>query len=508
MNDQGEGAIPKPKQNELMFQAFEWNVPADHQHWNRLAEGLVSLKEIGVTSIWIPPGCKAIESTCNGYGVYDLYDIGEFDQKGSVPTKWGSKKELQALVKSAYEMDIRILWDAVLNHKAGADKTEKCLATRVHPNNRNHELDKPPKLIEAWLGFTFPGRGNVYSSMKYHWEHFSGIDQDLFTGLKGIFKIVGDNKNCKKSWAPDVSKENGNYDYLMFADVDFSHKDVRDDVKNWIQWLRCQMPIGGLRLDAVKHYSRSFLLEFLVHIKDRVGPDWFFAAEYWSPEVDDLLCYLKNMKNLVALFDVPLVHNISKISQKERADLRKIFKKTLVSKRPDSAVTFVMNHDTLPVDWWFKPLAYALILLRKDGVPCVFYGDLHGINETPLNAAEPPVTNLGSLVLARTLYAYGSQRDYFNQKHCLGFVRSGSEDHPSGLACIMSNAGRAFKFMYVGMKHAGEAWTEVYGEYGGTVKINCMGYGRFGVMGKSVSVWVNSEAKGRERFSGLKRITF
>jgi Predicted membrane protein len=28
---------------------------------------------------------------------------------------------------------------------------------------------------------------------------------------------------------------------------------------------------------------------------------------------------------------------------------------------------------------WFKPLAYAVILLRKDGLPCVFYGDLFGI---------------------------------------------------------------------------------------------------------------------------------
>ena len=28
-----------------------------------------------------------------GYGVYDLYDLGEFDQKGTIPTKYGTKQE-------------------------------------------------------------------------------------------------------------------------------------------------------------------------------------------------------------------------------------------------------------------------------------------------------------------------------------------------------------------------------------------------------------------------------
>ncbi|MDI5424960.1 hypothetical protein MJM99_34645, partial [Salmonella enterica subsp. enterica serovar Kentucky] len=30
------------------------------------------------------------------------------------------------------------------------------------------------------------------------------------------------------------------------------------------------------------------------------------------------------------------------------------------------------------VEPWFKPLAYALILLRENGVPSVFYPDLYG----------------------------------------------------------------------------------------------------------------------------------
>ena len=43
------------------------------------------------------------------------------------------------------------------------------------------------------------------------------------------------------------------------------------------------------------------------------------------------------------------------------------------------------NHDTQPlqalespVEAWFKPLAYALILLRAEGYPCIFYPDYYG----------------------------------------------------------------------------------------------------------------------------------
>lgn len=54
--------------------------------------------------------------------------------------------------------------------------------------------------------------------------------------------------------------------------------------------------------------------------------------------------------------------------------MRQIFDNTLVKERPNLAVTFVDNHDTQYgqslqsfVEEWFKPLAYAIILLREDG---------------------------------------------------------------------------------------------------------------------------------------------
>lgn len=117
--------------NTLLFQSFEWHVPADQGHWTRLRRALPELQSIGVSQIWLPPGCKGMDPSGNGYDIYDLYDLGQFDQKGSRSTKWGSQEELEALVLQAQRLNIQVYWDAVLNHKAGADYTEQFLATEV-----------------------------------------------------------------------------------------------------------------------------------------------------------------------------------------------------------------------------------------------------------------------------------------------------------------------------------------------------------------------------------------
>ena len=165
-----------------------------------------------------------------------------------------------------------------------------------------------------------------------------------------------------------------------------------------------------------------------------------------------------------------------------------------------------MNHDTqpyqeleAPIEPWFKPLAYALILLRNQGYPCVWYGDLYGIKgEHPF----PPSCNgsLPRLALARKLYAYGRQDDYFDYATCLGWVRLGTHDRRAGCAVVLSNAGPGSKRMFVGEMHAGEVWTDVLGWSDREVVIGEDGFGEFVCGGTSVSVFVRREAEGREQF--------
>lgn len=168
-----------------------------------------------------------------------------------------------------------------------------------------------------------------------------------------------------------------------------------------------------------------------------------------------------------------------------------------------------MNHDTqpyqaveVPISDWFKPLGYALILLRSEGYPCVFYGDLYGIDPAGDAKTFPPTCggNLPRLTLARKLYAYGKQADYFDYATCLGWVRYGTHDRPAGCAVVLSNAGPGEKRMHVGEMHAGERWTDVMGWAEGEVVIGDDGFATFRCGQCSVSVWVRDDAKGRERF--------
>ncbi|WP_373711291.1 alpha-amylase family glycosyl hydrolase, partial [Jeotgalibaca porci] len=107
-------------ENGLMMQYFEWDLPNDGQLWNNLKDDAKHLKELGVTAVWLPPAYKGTSQDDVGYGIYDLFDLGEFDQKGTVRTKYGTKEEYIQAIKALHEQGLSVYADVVLNHKAGA----------------------------------------------------------------------------------------------------------------------------------------------------------------------------------------------------------------------------------------------------------------------------------------------------------------------------------------------------------------------------------------------------
>ncbi|PYH42945.1 alpha-amylase [Aspergillus saccharolyticus JOP 1030-1] len=498
------------KDNTLLFEAFEWHVPCDNLHWHRLQRILPSLQSIGVDALWLPPGCKAMNPTGNGYDIYDLWDLGEFHQKGVRATKWGSWEALQALVAEMHARQLDVYWDAVLNHRAGADYPERFEAVKVDPKHRNMEIS-PPSWISGWTGFSFPGRGEVYSSQKYTWQHFSGVDWDDASQTNAIFKIHG------KRWAEDVGHELGNYDYLMFANVDYADPEVRADVLAWGRWMGERLGLRGMRLDAAKHFSAGFQKELLAHLRATTRPDFRVIGEYWTGDVGELVRYVKTMEGAggVLAVDAPLVHAFSRVSLHHGGDLRGVLRGTLMERCPGNALTFVENHDTQPGQMMantiapdFKLLAYALILLRQEGHPCLFYGDLYGIwNGQRAVLDEAYARKLPILTRARKHFAYGEQQDYLEEGGCIGFIRYGNARHPAGLACVLSAPQKPTatlkhrtKRMYVGQRHAHATWREVLQPQEGAtthVVIDARGYGEFPVAatgGWYAGVWVEAVA--------------
>lgn len=480
--------------NGIMLQGFEWYLPNDGNHYVFLKEKLEYLKNLGITSIWLPPVCKATNDNDVGYGIYDLFDLGEFDQKGSIRTKYGTKDQLKDLIDSAHDIGISIYADVVINHKAGADETERFQAVEVDREDRTKEIGEARE-IEAWTKFTFPGRKDKYSSFKWNHYHFSGVDFDQISGNTGIYKIIGDNKG----WSWSVEGEKGNFDYLMFADIDHNNEDVKNEIFYWIKWFIEETNVDGLRMDASKHIDANFMFQFIEYINKEVQKEIYKFGEYWVGNHGSLIDYINKTSNNMDLFDVPLHYNFFEASNSfENYDLRKIFDNSILSTNPTIAVTFVDNHDTQEGEslqsWiqpWFRKHAYALILLRDQGYPCVFFGDLFGIGDKSVNKGMGDA--LTKLLELRRDYAYGVQEEYSNNEHTIGFVRMGDENHPGRMAVVMTNGDKDTLSMFVGEDQKGKIYHDKLNNNDAEITIREDGWGDFYVSPGKVSVWVSKD---------------
>ncbi|WP_046227517.1 alpha-amylase [Paenibacillus dauci] len=481
--------------NVTMMQFFEWHVEADGSHWKRLQDIAPELKQAGIGTLWIPPVTKGHTPQDTGYGIYDLYDLGEFDQKGAVGTKYGTKKELLDAIAVCHRLGMNVYIDLVMNHKAGADETEVFQVVEVDPNNRTEVISEPFE-IEGWTKFTFPGRGDTYSTMKWDHHHFNGTDYDNREGRTGIYRIAdGD-----KQWNENVDNEFGNYDYLMFANIDYNMPEVRDEMVNWGKWMIDTTRCDGFRLDAIKHINYEFIRNFVGEMISKRGQDFYIVGEFWNPELAACQEFLDTVDYQIDLFDVSLHYKLHAASTSGNSfDLSTIFNDTLVQTHPTHAVTFVDNHDSQPnealeswIEDWFKPLAYSLILLRQEGYPCVFYGDYFGIGgENPVPGKKEM---LDCLLYARYHKSYGEQEDYFDHPNTIGWVRRGSNEFErSGCAVVMTNGEEGEKRMFVGEERAGEIWIDLTRNRQHHVQIEEDGWANFPVNGGSVSVWTLPE---------------
>lgn len=99
----GKGDDAPGVSNYTAMQAFEWHTEGGGKHWNWLKEKAPEFGEMGITAVWIPPPYKCDTKDSTGYSPYDLWDLGEFDQKGSVETKYGTKQQLLEAIKALKE---------------------------------------------------------------------------------------------------------------------------------------------------------------------------------------------------------------------------------------------------------------------------------------------------------------------------------------------------------------------------------------------------------------------
>ena len=109
--------------------------------------------------MWLPPANKAASWKSLGYDPYDYYNLGEFDQKGGVPTWFGSKAELLDLIESAHAAGLSLSeaehQDAIIIGRAVNDPVPDMRNVKLIMAELNIPVRRIPQLLNLSIDEIF-----------------------------------------------------------------------------------------------------------------------------------------------------------------------------------------------------------------------------------------------------------------------------------------------------------------------------------------------------------------
>jgi alpha-amylase len=163
-------------QNDAMMQAFYWNVPVNEgshngSWWDTLNSKATELKNAGITGLWVPCPSKGNWGiTDMGYGIYDHYDLGNYSQKGSTETRFGSRQELADMLTTMHQSPrINTYADIILNH--------------VYSDDSNEESN--PAVKAYVFGEAHSGANTAYPTNEIKWVIPGAAAGDYYIQIKG-----------------------------------------------------------------------------------------------------------------------------------------------------------------------------------------------------------------------------------------------------------------------------------------------------------------------------------
>jgi alpha-amylase len=90
--------------------------------WDFLAKEAPALRRVEFSTLQLPPSGKAQGGAgdgCDGYGVFDLRDLGSKPQQGSTPTRYGSAESLLRMIACCHAVGLDVYLDVVLHQLSG-----------------------------------------------------------------------------------------------------------------------------------------------------------------------------------------------------------------------------------------------------------------------------------------------------------------------------------------------------------------------------------------------------
>jgi alpha-amylase len=308
--------------------------PTDGDHidawWDHLAKQASQLQKAGFTAIWLPPLTKGGSGKDSvGYDVFDDYDLGSKNQKGTVPTHYGTREQLGRCVATFRANGIDVYSDLVTNQRGGGGGAG---------------------------GFTFryaDADGQVGEG------RFPKNPENFHPNVPEDPNVPGPDFSFGSDLAPINGKPKG---YVFHGLIDSA------------DWMTRSLDVQGYRIDDAKGQSSDFLLPFL-NSKSMAGK--FAVAEYFDGNIGKIQDWVFNrMRGRPSAFDFPTRFTLAGMCNSRPFNMAVLDHVGLAGSDPLQAVTFVENHDTDRSEPIFqnKIMAYAYIL-TSEGYPCVFYKD-------------------------------------------------------------------------------------------------------------------------------------
>jgi glycosidase len=332
-------------------------MPTDIGGWHGgdfkgITERLGYIKSMGFTSIWITPPVKQkfIQGDSTAYHGYWGLDF------TTVDPHLGTEQELMDLIKQAHTLDLKVIFDVVINHTAdvifyesGKPKTTTAEAKSKSP---------------SWLN-----KLSNYNNLGNSPEVESAIEVSDFFGLDDI--------NTKN---PEV---------------------IKGWIKVWTDWI-AKYDFDGMRIDTFKHVDAAFWKQFVPKIREAAQQsgknEFLIFGEVADPDSLTLSQYIVD-RQTPGILDFSFQKKIIPFAQYglDVEELAELFNQddyfTTSYSNSGSLVTFLGNHDMGRVGRFISngyseseldkvldrsKLAQALLFYLR-GTPVVYYGDERGM---------------------------------------------------------------------------------------------------------------------------------
>ena len=268
-----------PAAGEAMLQYFNTS-------WREIESKMPELAEAGYESLWLPPPTKGSGGLSVGYDLWDRFDLGSKDQRGSVGTRYGTEADLLSMMRAAHRFGIRVYFDNIMNHNAfdipGYNESTPIdvypgfvpedFHLRVTEEGFYRKWDNTRSWGDAWqvqnLGLsdlidisTEPGDWN---------NNFGRSEGDRIRKIRFLRHPNNPEYYCYKPSASGQKHSNNEGTYVGFgpgngltpgflaANADYYSELVEDMLHRAVRWKMDRTGADGLRLDAVKHTPEDF----------------------------------------------------------------------------------------------------------------------------------------------------------------------------------------------------------------------------------------------------------